>query len=100
MTLGEARETVETIANAARRIARSLYYLKRGNVLGAAEQLLLDPKHHTLRRDLKSAGKDVSSQWLAMRYGWRPLLNDIWNAMGHLAYMFHNDVSRTFRVLS
>lgn len=95
VTLGEARESVHTITDGARRIARALYYVKRGNVFAAAEQLFLNPKRHI--KSVKHLAQDATSQWLGLRYGWRPMLNDIWSAAKHLAFALNRDIKQTFR---
>jgi hypothetical protein len=76
--VGEARKTVELAANAASRIGKSLLSLKRGNLTDAMRFLgsRVKPGH----RLPKLALKDVSSAWLEARYGWEPLISDVYEA--------------------
>lgn len=86
--LGEGKESLQTIAQAAIRIRRSLRDLRHGNVLGATEALLGDRKRHSYNKSAKQMSDEyVSSNWLQLQYGWMPLLNDVYGAAGHLAYM-------------
>lgn len=96
VSLGEAKESFNTIANASRRIARAAWHVRRGNILGALKQLSLDPQRYY--KSAKHVAKDINSQWLSLRYGWRPLLNDIYNAARHLAFANNQDITQTFRV--
>lgn len=75
----ERRQTVNLITNTARRIARSLTHVRRGRIVEAARVLGLgnDPR-------IKPSGS-VASDWLALQYGWKPLLSDVHGACETLA---------------
>jgi hypothetical protein len=88
--LGELYETrsqtASMVASTAKRLAGAFTALKRGNPVGAARELL--------GADYRSRGKIRSSrsgqvtsgvggipeQWLALQYGWKPLLQDVYNS--------------------
>jgi len=77
--LGQFRQTTNLIADSARRIARALSSVKRGNNAQAARELFHPgpPAYHSSKKNRPSASKDLASNWLALQYGWKPLLNDI-----------------------
>lgn len=87
--LGEGRETVRMIANTARTIASAYRDLRRGNLLGAWGSLGISGTASQRRRYYRDYGLDPSraaaNHWLAITYGWTPLLNDVHNAATTLA---------------
>lgn len=80
--LGEGHQTARMIGDSAIAIARSLRALRRGDLSGAAARLGLG----------KQAGKklnprkDAASNWLALQYGWMPLLSDVHSGAEALAF--------------
>jgi hypothetical protein len=97
--LGEGRESLGTIAEASRRIAKALKELRKGRVAAAAESLLSGKT----RRKGRGVGRELVTQewlannWLQLQYGWRPLLQDIYGAAQHFAAMQNRPQSLTYR---
>lgn len=90
--LGEGREALHTIADAATRIRLSLNALRRGNILGAANALGRD----THRRIKLRA--DMQSNWLQLQYGWLPLLQDVKGGAEFLAKLLNYPMVQTYKV--
>lgn len=84
--LGQSKQTVGMILGTAQRIGNSLRALRKGNLRNAALALGVDPKS---RRNGQSLGKDPSKAladgWLALQFGWKPLVNDVYDAAEDLA---------------
>ncbi len=104
IAIGEGRETIQLVSNTVKSLAKSVRDIKRGNVDGALRHLTRAasgpgrnrPSKPTdsfslsgLRSSVRKAGRqangelhlgDVSSTWLALQYGWKPLLQDIKNS--------------------
>ncbi len=86
--LGEGKEALGTIAEGATRIRKALSSVRKGNLAAAAKYLFLDPKSHTSRPSVRNTARnDVAGQWLQLQYGWLPMVEDVFNAAGHFAYM-------------
>jgi len=65
------------IGGTARRIATSIHAVKARNYSAAVKALTEDPhKYHGLRKRL-TPKQSVADNWLALQYGWKPLLQDI-----------------------
>lgn len=77
VTLGQTSETLETIGSGAIRIGRALRAAKRLDFFGVGKALGLNSK--TLRPN-RNVGYTATSLWLEYRYGWEPLLNDVYDA--------------------
>lgn len=80
--VGELGKTVDLLASRVRQFGRAAAAVKRGNVVEAFRLLRVKPQYgHT--RQFKTILKTDRSRWfevwLEMRYGWRPLLYDIYN---------------------
>lgn len=89
---GEIGKTVDQIANTARKLAQAAILTKKGRVHDAAKLLgttWKEPeywrnKRGRIRRTRRTANDVVLARspvydWLALRYGWRPLCSDIYN---------------------
>jgi hypothetical protein len=97
--LTQYRQTAKTIIDGASRIAHSLLALKRGNIPRAVE-LLWDAKAVNFRKGYKpSLTKPLADNWLAVQYGWKPLLQDIDGSMRSLAELVQANsfVAKTVR---
>lgn len=75
--LGELPETVGTVADSALAIFRSYREVRKGR-FGKAVKILRDI-NSSRDRDF-SIDKYASSNWLALRYGWIPLIGDAFSA--------------------
>lgn len=78
-------QTVDLISDSAKRIAASIHNLRSGNLAGAVSHLWhsREPRYH--RGHHPNAEKSLADNWLALQYGWKPLLQDIDGAMDSLA---------------
>lgn len=76
--LGELPETVGTVADSALAIFRSYREVRKGR-FGKAVKILRDI-NNSRDRDF-SIDKYASSNWLALRYGWIPLIGDAFSAV-------------------
>jgi hypothetical protein len=70
--IAERRQTVNTVGSAMTRLAKTLLEMKRGQFDKASKTLLPMSK------------KQLSNDWLAVQYGWKPLLQDIEGAIDYL----------------
>lgn len=95
LAAAEYKKTCGTIASTVRRIASAVRSVKGGNIKGAINTLLGGG-----RGDGKGKGKgpkrptppnsgSFAQDWLAIQYGWRPLLSDIHGAAEKLSEIFH-----------
>lgn len=78
--------TVNLISDAARRIAGAGRDIKRGNILGAVQTLWRNGTPRFKRgKEPNSFAGDAASNWLALQYGWKPLLQSVQGSMEALA---------------
>lgn len=76
------RQTVDLIADSAKRIALSLLALKKGNLSQASSQLFTAARPRRFGPGgAPSHTKSLANNWLALQYGWKPLLQDISESM-------------------
>jgi hypothetical protein len=95
VNLGEVLQTrtqaANMVASTARRFAQTIFSLRKGDVVGASRNLF----GTSGRGDrVKRVAGGVPEQWLALQYGWKPALSDIyaclktvenaWNDNGNL----------------
>lgn len=92
----EFKKTCSTVSSAARRIASAIGALKKGNVGGAVRTLGGGSSGGGKYRDRSHGGRrprppvppstgSVAKDWLAIQYGWRPLISDVYGAAEELA---------------
>jgi len=96
--LVQFRQTAKTISDSVSRIAGGLISLKKGNIPKAIKQLWgsSQPRFDKSRRP--KPGGSLANNWLALQYGWKPLLNDIDGTCRSLAEYFQsNDAVRSVR---
>jgi hypothetical protein len=118
--LGEGREALDMIFNAATRIRKSLTQLKRGNVIAAGRELGILPDNTGRIRSIhfQTTGKGpkylplrvpppgktgtisetAAKVWLEWSYGWLPLVNDCGNAAEYLAARLQAPLYKEYRV--
>jgi len=96
--LGEGRESLGTITESARRIYQSFKFLKQGRIGAAAETLVNGkPRKGGTKINRKQVTEEwLASNWLQLKYGWEPLVSDIYAAAAHFAYMQSRDQTQTF----
>lgn len=96
----EREQTVRLFADTAKRIANTLISLKHGNIIEAASHLGLPVSSKRQRARVRSrvrsaprrAANQVANDWLALQYGWKPLLSDITGAAESLAKRFNQPI--------
>lgn len=87
----ERKMTANTIASTARMIAQAGMAVKRGDVMGAARALGVQPSRSMKRRSKAGVVADsVANRWLEVQYGWKPLLQDVYGSMEQLARSRNN----------
>ncbi len=104
--LGEGKESLRTITDAASRIYRAAKEVKKGRITNAANILIGGGKSPGGKRrnnrkvfsSVKQDTKDFASNWLQLQYGWLPLLKDVFSAAKHLAYLQNRPFTATYRV--
>lgn len=99
--LGEGRESLKTITESSTRIYKAIKAAKKGNFPKAWNALRgarNDPLPSYVRVNPGKNRKNLADNWLQLQYGWKPLLNDIFDACKHLAYTQNRDFSATYRL--
>lgn len=91
--LGEGKEALTMIANAANRIFQASFAIKRGDLGWAARALV----NGTDRQKLLTK-KASARNWLELQYGWLPLLNDAKEGAEFLAHKLNVPLQQTIRV--
>lgn len=98
----EAGQGLQLVAKGARDINRAYGNVRRGNIVGAWRNLTglgtLPPyvKRRIISENMHDA-KVVAHNWLALQYGWKPLLADIHDAAAVLGHLLNTPLSRTVR---
>lgn len=89
VSLGQGRETLELAVVTINRFRGAIRFLKRGQIGNAVRQLGLPFEHQNrVSRDIRNRARvqkqlqltDVSSAWLELQYGWRPLIQDVYES--------------------
>jgi hypothetical protein len=80
--IAERNQTANLVASTARRVAESMLSLRRGNI-GAAITHLTGSKRS--RKGIGRVAGGIPEQWLALQYGWKPLLSDVYGSCEELA---------------
>lgn len=88
VTTGESVSTRKTIASALQHTAESLRALRRGNVSQALRHLGHVPAGTRSNIHAAMRAGDVGRAWMAARYGWVPLLSDIY-ALEQFKYEYY-----------
>lgn len=80
------RQLGRTLNDAVTRMTSAVRYLRSGNIPGAVE-VLWAGKPHQIHRSWggPEAQRPLADNWLAMQYGWKPLLQDVHGAFESLA---------------
>jgi hypothetical protein len=81
--------TARTVTTSAVRIVKALMALKAGNIPAAYAALWSDTRRAVAGKSGVKPGAALADNWLALQYGWKPLLQDIDGSMRALAD-FHN----------
>jgi hypothetical protein len=89
VNVAQGVQTVNMVVDNLKKIGRSFWYLKKGDLPSAFRQL-----GTAQRGPLKT--KDVPGRWLEMQYGWLPLVGDSYEAFK--AYHALTSHARTLRI--
>lgn len=85
----EREQTVKTVTSAIKSVASAITNLRKGNFAKAAGAFGIKPPKRGQRRFNRDFANDsanaVSNGWLALQYGWKPLLQDVYGAAETLA---------------
>lgn len=73
--IGEGKETVGLVVDTIHNVGGALVDLKRGNFQKAARRLGVNKGRSSLNIN------DISGRWLELQFGWKPLLQDVHEAM-------------------
>lgn len=99
VNLGEIFHTksqaARMVASSATKIAQALLALKRGN-FGGASRALLGSSSSGSGGGLKNHLGGIPEQWLALRYGWQPAVQDVYNSL-ELVHKAWNDGGDAFK---
>lgn len=79
-TLGDIRQTGHMMARNLASLASAMNHAKKGNMGKAAKALGLTKSP---KRSFGKSAKSAANNWLALKFGWLPLMSDIYN--GHQA---------------
>lgn len=98
----EAGQGLQLIAGAARDINRAYGQCRKGNFVGAWASLTglrKIPSHvqRRLRSENAHEAKVLAKNWLALQYGWKPLLADVHDAAAVLGHLLNTPLQRTVR---
>jgi hypothetical protein len=101
---GEAKKTLEFIGDTATRIGSALISARRGRLVDAASKLGVIPNSRVRRRQRRTIHRPsedqlslLSGNWLALQYGWLPLLGDAHSAGQALAATYNKPIVRRYR---
>lgn len=106
VALGESREALSMITNAAMRIYWGYRAVRQGDFRSAQRYLLSGTDRERkfgragTSRLLMKAEKTTAQNWLELQYGWLPLLNDAHEGAVFLAHHFAYPIQHVVRVSS
>lgn len=96
VAFGERNRTAQLVKGTATKFANAITSLRKGSVPGALNAL-----GYSGKRKAPKATKQLAADWLAIQYGWKPLLSDVYGAAETLArhgtYRVRISTSRTRR---
>jgi hypothetical protein len=85
--IAERRQLVNMVTSTATRLAHAITALKRGNPKRAWRTLTGTGRVHPFPPKVRGGIANVASDWLAMQYGWKPLLSDLYGGLETFANM-------------
>lgn len=89
----ERRQAVDMITKNVNRLASAAMAIRRGNLKHASDLFKSKNSHKTkvrnFKEEIKPSPQNLSSWWLEFRYGWRPLVDDIFGACQVIADSYH-----------
>jgi hypothetical protein len=91
--LGELNQTLEMITDRSKKIAKMLAAVRRKDVAGALRAI-----GHSSSRRKHLTWTDASSLLLEIKFGWQPLLMDVYEGAQYLAHQLNAPKGKVFRV--
>lgn len=92
VNLAQTRQVTRMVDSNLRKLGRAALALRKGDFATAARSLGARPKTTRLKTS------DVSGRWLELQYGWRPLINDTFEAMKAFESITQGPRSATVKV--
>lgn len=89
--LGELNQTLDLIGDSAKRLALGISKFRKGDFRGAA-RAFTGSKSRRQGHDLTAA-----NAWIELQYGWKPLVQDMYDGAEMLAHQLHHPITLTFR---
>jgi len=77
----ESKESLATVTNTLRSVFQAFSAIKRRDLGGALRSLGRLPGQSSKKASKSLQAGDIPGAWLSIRYGWQPLLNDIYEVM-------------------
>jgi hypothetical protein len=101
--LGEGHQTLRMIGDTAISIAKSLHHLRKGDLSGAARSLLEPAGRRPLvpydkMKPFRPNQAALSSKWLELQYGWKPLLKDVESGAEFIAHKLSVPIQQVHRM--
>lgn len=88
VSAAEGKQTVDLIKTSSLSVLKAYKQVRKGHLTKAwtvlRDQNLRQGRRFARRPPRVSYTLDLSSAWLSVRYGWQPLLNDIYNALSFI----------------
>lgn len=101
VALGEAPKALKMVGDTTSRLFLAYRAVKRGNFSQAVRTLRaanLDRGRHMPKPANAPVKRDAAGNWLALQYGWKPLLQDIHGGMVFVDHQLRNPTVKTYRV--
>jgi hypothetical protein len=83
--VAEVQQTMNTVGSTAKTLAKAFLEIKKGKFVQGMKSLGLSRAIVKNKKKTLSPNKSVADNWLALQYGWLPLLSDIDGACKKLA---------------
>ncbi len=83
--VAEVQQTMNTVGSTAKTLANAFLQVKKGKFVQAMKSLGISRAIVKNKKTSLSPNKSVADNWLALQYGWLPLLSDIDGACKKLA---------------
>jgi len=89
----ERKQTADLFADTALKLTRAISAVRKGDIVGAAKAVGISASRRgfsSVSRNIRNATgnekeKQISRAWLALQYGWKPLLDDCYGAAEQIA---------------